>query len=194
MQGCSQDLPTSWQFLQYCSSAHLLSVTSCECHHCSVPCHLHPRYSVVLGTRESTALRPRLGRMIRIQPFSRHAGMNKLATRSLASSALAKRSLPQPSFPVTATCPSPTCQCSPTPADLDIDRTKSLNGTMSPYAQHLIVSTGRKDWTSRIEDERDTAPWGRFTAEMKQVLGRGSEFHDVCSRETMLSPPPPERR
>ncbi|EXJ91548.1 hypothetical protein A1O3_00096 [Capronia epimyces CBS 606.96] len=64
------------------------------------------------------------------------------------------------------------------PAGLDIERTYNLNGTMSPYAQHLIISTGRSDWTSRIEDERDTAVWGRFTAEIKAVLGRGGEFHD----------------
>ncbi len=50
---------------------------------------------------------------------------------------------------------------------------------MSPYTQHLIVSTGRSDWTSRIEDEKDTAVWGRFTADVKASLGRGGEFHDV---------------
>ncbi|KAK5056653.1 hypothetical protein LTR84_012185 [Exophiala bonariae] len=110
--------------------------------------------------------------------------MNKISKRCLATSALGKRSrnvtlaTPPPPFPVIPTCPSPTCQCSPTPADLDIDRTRDLNGSMSPYAQHLLISTGRKDWTSRIEDERDTAPWGRFTAEMKAILGRGGEFHD----------------
>ncbi|KEF63881.1 uncharacterized protein A1O9_01859 [Exophiala aquamarina CBS 119918] len=49
---------------------------------------------------------------------------------------------------------------------------------MSPYAQHLLLSTGRMDWTSRIEDERDTASWGRLTSEMKGILGRGGEFHD----------------
>ncbi|KAL2424430.1 hypothetical protein ABEF95_009749 [Exophiala dermatitidis] len=49
---------------------------------------------------------------------------------------------------------------------------------MSPYSQHLIIPTGRSDWTSKIEDEKDTAAWGRFTAEMKTLLGRGGEFHD----------------
>jgi hypothetical protein len=66
------------------------------------------------------------------------------------------------------------------PPGLDIDRSQNLNGTMAPYAQHLIVSTGKSDWTSKIEDEKDTAVWGEFTADIKSILGRGGEFHDVC--------------
>lgn len=50
---------------------------------------------------------------------------------------------------------------------------------MSPYAQHLVIPTGRSDWTSKIEDEKDTAVWGKFTADMKTLLGRRGEFHDV---------------
>jgi hypothetical protein len=65
------------------------------------------------------------------------------------------------------------------PEGLDIDRKQQLNGSMSPYTQHLIVSTGRSDWTSRIEDEKDTAAWGKFTADVKASFGRGGEFHDV---------------
>ncbi|KAK5319499.1 hypothetical protein LTR93_007419 [Exophiala xenobiotica] len=63
------------------------------------------------------------------------------------------------------------------PEGLDIDRKQQLNGSMSPYTQHLIVSTGRSDWTSRIEDEKDTAAWGKFTADVKASFGRGGEFH-----------------
>ncbi|EXJ93556.1 hypothetical protein A1O1_01948 [Capronia coronata CBS 617.96] len=97
------------------------------------------------------------------------------STRAAARAALDSRT---PPFPVIPTCPGPTCACSPMPAGLDIDRTHNLNGSMSPYAQHLIISTGRADWTSRIEDEKDTAVWGRFIAETKSLLGRGGEFHD----------------
>jgi len=71
------------------------------------------------------------------------------------------------------------------PEGLDIDRKNVLNGTMSPHAQHLVVSSGRSDWASKIEDERATAVWGRFTAEIKGLLGRGGEFHDVCSRSQL---------
>lgn len=73
------------------------------------------------------------------------------------------------------------------PAGLDIDHKRRLNGTMSPYAQHLIVSTGRSDWTSRIEDERDTAVWGKFTSQVKALLGRGGEFHDVGATRSIES-------
>ncbi|KIX09266.1 uncharacterized protein Z518_00345 [Rhinocladiella mackenziei CBS 650.93] len=64
------------------------------------------------------------------------------------------------------------------PSGLDIDHTRTLNGTMSAHAKHLIISTGRSDWTSRIEDEKDTAGWGKFTADIKALLGRHGEFHD----------------
>lgn len=127
----------------------------------------------------------RLDRMIFLRSsLTRHAETTKLVNRSFIKSARTKRPPPPPPpFPVIPTCPSPTCQCSSTPPDLDIDRTRDLNGSMSPYAQHLLVSTGRKDWTSKIENERDTAPWGRFISDMKAALGRGSEFHDVCLLE-----------
>lgn len=99
-------------------------------------------------------------------------------TRATARTTLDSRTLPPP-FPVIPSCPSPTCPCSSTPPNLDIDYKQPLNGTMSPYAQHLIISTGNADWTSRIEDEKDTAAWGKFTADVRAMLGRGGEFHDV---------------
>ncbi|EXJ69765.1 uncharacterized protein A1O5_06836 [Cladophialophora psammophila CBS 110553] len=50
---------------------------------------------------------------------------------------------------------------------------------MSPYAQHLIVSTGQSDWTSRIEDEHDNdTSWGKVVGDFKRLLGRHGEFHD----------------
>ncbi|KAK4936337.1 hypothetical protein LTR10_022765 [Elasticomyces elasticus] len=73
------------------------------------------------------------------------------------------------------------------PEGLDIDRKNVLNGTISPHAQHLVVSSGRSDWTSKIEDEKDTAPWGRFTAEVKGLLGRGGDFHDPYHNDVMVS-------
>lgn len=116
---------------------------------------------------------------LRSSSLTRHGETAKLLTRSFA------HSVPRtpPPFPVISTCPSLRCQCSSTPPNLDIDRERDLNGSMSPYAQHLLLSTGRMDWTSRIEDERDTASWGRLTSELKEMLGRRSEFHDVCCWE-----------
>ncbi|EHY55268.1 hypothetical protein HRR83_009069 [Exophiala dermatitidis] len=113
-------------------------------------------------------LRPSLPRL------AQSTGSN---ARAAARAALASKS-PKPPFPVIPKCPAATCTCSLMPEGLDIDREKNLNGTMSPYSQHLIIPTGRSDWTSKIEDEKDTAVWGRFTAEIKTLLGRGGEFHD----------------
>jgi hypothetical protein len=68
------------------------------------------------------------------------------------------------------------------PQDLDIDRSIDLNGTMAPYAEHLIVPSGQADWTSKIEDERDTAPWGQLTANVKKALSQKGDFHDVRNK------------
>lgn len=122
-------------------------------------------------------LRPSLPRL------AQSTGSN---ARAAARAALASKS-PKPPFPVIPKCPAATCTCSLMPEGLDIDREKNLNGTMSPYSQHLIIPTGRSDWTSKIEDEKDTAVWGRFTAEIKTLLGRGGEFHDVGEHNLLQS-------
>jgi len=82
-------------------------------------------------------------------------------------------------FPTTSRCPSPTCACAETPAGLGIDHEKHLNGSMAPYAQHVIISTGRSDWTSRIENDGQGVPWGDFGRQLKAMLGRGGKYSDV---------------
>lgn len=69
------------------------------------------------------------------------------------------------------------------PGDLDIERDKNLDGTMAAYSQHILVSTGRADWQSKIEDEKDTAPWGGVVASIKEMLGPKGRYHDVCSSD-----------
>ncbi|RVX66275.1 hypothetical protein B0A52_10202 [Exophiala mesophila] len=64
------------------------------------------------------------------------------------------------------------------PEGLDIDHARHLDGTAPRYSQHLIISTGQADWKSRIEDEKDSADWGRLVADFKGLLGRGGEYHD----------------
>ena len=81
---------------------------------------------------------------------------------------------------VVPTCPHPTCPCAATPEGLDIDHEKDLNGLIAPYAQHVLVSTGRPDWTSRIEDDGEGTPWGDFGRNLKSTLGRGGKYSDVC--------------
>lgn len=80
-----------------------------------------------------------------------------------------------PPFPVLESCPSPTCVCREMPAGLDIEREQSLNGSMAAYAEQILISTGREDWKSRIEDEDEAA----FLKQVKGFLGRGGKYSDV---------------
>lgn len=82
-------------------------------------------------------------------------------------------------FPVVATCPSPTCQCRPTPEGLDIDHKQPLNGTMAAYSEHVVISTGRIDWAGRIEDEVDEGQVV-LVRELKRLLGQHGKYSDVC--------------
>lgn len=69
------------------------------------------------------------------------------------------------------------------PEGLDIDHKKQLNGTMPPYAQHVVIRTGRADWSSRIEDEVATLGegigGGNLAKSLKALVGRGGKYHDV---------------
>jgi len=49
---------------------------------------------------------------------------------------------------------------------------------MPSYAQHVLISTGKDDWSSRIEDEEGSA--GDFVRGIKGVIGKGGEGFDVC--------------
>jgi hypothetical protein len=73
-------------------------------------------------------------------------------------------------------CPSPTCQCRETPEGLDIDRETKLNGTMPAYAEQVIISTGRTDWKSRIQEDDDSA----FVNQLAKFTGPKGKFSDVC--------------
>ena len=86
----------------------------------------------------------------------------------------------QPPFPVVQECPSPTCQCRETPAGLDIERESSLNGSMPTYAEHVIVSSGKGDWKSKLEDE--DGPEGVVRRHLKQYMGPGGKFYNVSRR------------
>ena len=66
------------------------------------------------------------------------------------------------------------------PSGLDIDHEKPLSGTMPPYAQHVVIRTGKNDWSSKIEDEPDMVGGVNFARELKALVGRGGRFHDVC--------------
>ena len=78
------------------------------------------------------------------------------------------------SLPLIPHCPPPSCACAATP-DLDIDRTTPLLNTAPRYSQHLVISTGKSDWASKIEFEPGE---GNVAAHVKALLGRGGHFFD----------------
>ncbi|PYI03070.1 sucrose cleavage family protein [Aspergillus sclerotiicarbonarius CBS 121057] len=62
------------------------------------------------------------------------------------------------------------------PAPIDYDQ--PLNGTMAAYAQQLLVCTGQRDWTSRIEEDGQGQNWGELVRGLKRQLGRGGKYAD----------------
>ena len=79
------------------------------------------------------------------------------------------------SLPVIQSCPSPSCPCQETPSGLDINRELPLSGTMPAYIEHVIFSTGRTDWTSRIEDDEGLD----VVKKMKSMLTRDGKYSNV---------------
>ena len=49
---------------------------------------------------------------------------------------------------------------------------------MVPYAQHVVINTGKTEWKSRIEDEEGP----NLARELKALLGPKGPFHDVGKR------------
>ena len=61
------------------------------------------------------------------------------------------------------------------PEGLDIEREQNLNSSMAAYAEQVLISTGRNDWKSRIEEEDE----GVLVKQLKGFLGRGGKYSDV---------------
>lgn len=83
-----------------------------------------------------------------------------------------------PPVPIIEQCPIPTCQCRPMPEGLDIEREQNIGSSMAAYAEQVLISTGRNDWKSKIEDEEEGAD-GAFVRQLKGLLGKGGKFSDV---------------
>lgn len=62
------------------------------------------------------------------------------------------------------------------PEGLKIDYQRQMSGTMPPYAQHVVIRTGRDDWSSRIED---TPGGSNLARRLKALVGKGGKYHDV---------------
>lgn len=108
-----------------------------------------------------------------------------LSATSCRSSRLRARLDIPPPFPVTKSCPEPSCDCPSTPTmpeGLAIDHEQALNGTMAAYAQQILVCTGQRDWMSRIENDGENETWGHLVRGLKRLLGRGGPYLDVSAR------------
>ncbi|KAL1964242.1 hypothetical protein VTN77DRAFT_7200 [Rasamsonia byssochlamydoides] len=84
-------------------------------------------------------------------------------------------------LPISRTCPEPTCACAPTPPmpdGLPIDHEHPLNATMAAYTQQVLISTGKQDWTSRIEEDGVGESWGSLARGLKGLVGRGGKYAD----------------
>ncbi|KAK6411749.1 Altered inheritance of mitochondria protein 32 [Oleoguttula sp. CCFEE 5521] len=59
---------------------------------------------------------------------------------------------------------------------------------MPTYAEQILISTGRDDWSSKIEDE----PEGEVVREVKKLLGRGGKmsdpYHNVMITNSSFAP------
>ncbi|MCJ1247859.1 hypothetical protein MMC30_005074 [Trapelia coarctata] len=65
------------------------------------------------------------------------------------------------------------------PHGLDIDQALPLENTKPPYDRHLVISTGRPDWTSRIEDD-ETSP--NLAKGLKALMGAKGPLYDPEKR------------
>lgn len=112
-----------------------------------------------------------------LRPLARSTWrLSRPVIRQLSSSAIRREPAPFPTIP---SCPSPTCSCAETPAmpeGLEIDHSKSLNGTMAAYAEQVLICTGKNDWMSRIEEENSG---DNLAADLKELMGRGGVYSDV---------------
>ena len=90
---------------------------------------------------------------------------------------------PVPSVPTINSCPSPTCQCQEMPAGLEIEQDANINGSMAPYAEQVLISTGRSNWISRVEDDNED---GVLLRQMKALLGLKGKYRNVRSPDSIL--------
>ncbi|CZT49301.1 related to sucrose cleavage protein [Rhynchosporium secalis] len=70
------------------------------------------------------------------------------------------------------------------PEGLPIDHSKPLNGTMAPYADQVLICTGKDDWLSRIEDENSG---DNLAADIKELMGRGGVYSDPYHNVSVIN-------
>ena len=77
------------------------------------------------------------------------------------------------------------------PQGLDIDYKRPLHGLIPAYAHHVVIATGKDDWSSKIEDEEGGENLANYLKELvgagksgkiqrlNAAVGMGGEFYDV---------------
>jgi hypothetical protein len=70
------------------------------------------------------------------------------------------------------------------PQDLEIDHESPLKGVFAPYAEQVLVCTGRDDWASRVEEEKGLEGAGEIVSGLKGLFGRNGKFCDVSTTHT----------
>ncbi|KAK5172738.1 Altered inheritance of mitochondria protein 32 [Saxophila tyrrhenica] len=153
---------------------------------------------------------------VRVMFIFRHGGRRAIAQswqqrpQALQRSYASKIDIPYPrgsTIPTIEACPIPTCQCQETPSGLDIEREQNINGSMAAYAEQVLISTGKSDWTSKIEDEEDgvlvkrlksfLGPKGKYSDPYHNVMLTNSSFAPTnlptAQRETPREPPADNR-
>jgi hypothetical protein len=76
-------------------------------------------------------------------------------------------------------CPEPSCQCRPTPSGLKIDRETRLNGSIAAYDEHIVVSTGKSDWASKIELDSESGPFINYLKAQFRPPARSSHWNSM---------------
>jgi len=89
-----------------------------------------------------------------------------------------------PPVPVIEQCPVPSCQCRETPPDLDIEREQNINGSMAAYAEQVLISTGKADWTSKTEEDETSV----LLRQLRDLLVRDGKYSDVRAQPQHVPP------
>ncbi|WEW61918.1 hypothetical protein PRK78_007418 [Emydomyces testavorans] len=116
--------------------------------------------------------------MVSITPLRTCSPISCIPFSRCATYSTSRRIKIPPPFPITPSCPEPTCPCASTPEGFDIDHEQELNGTMAAYSQQVLIATGQSDWRSRIEEDGQDQGWGMLASRLKKLLGRGGKYAD----------------
>ncbi|CAG8616855.1 6291_t:CDS:2 [Dentiscutata erythropus] len=74
------------------------------------------------------------------------------------------------------------------PSYLKIDYKSPLEGSVKPYVKHVLISTGKSDWSSHIEDE-----CGSLAANLNKII-KGDSGKKISQKEKKKDSPKKDKR